>query len=144
MSRGRILPGRRIAGGAFVCLPHPAPMAERHLLVLPTRPYRNALELGDVGSLVSEVAALCAERSWPRMMLVTNLGSYQDVALLHFHVVEQTDGFRTRAAASASAPTFSELVAQARRERRHGWGARICISLDEAPPRYAELTITDG
>jgi diadenosine tetraphosphate (Ap4A) HIT family hydrolase len=81
----RLLGLRLLAeSAAFVAFPHPRPHYPTHVLLVSTMGVRDFLHLDADG--LAEALAL-AEEVGPGGALVTNLGSYQDVRLLHLHLI---------------------------------------------------------
>lgn len=73
---------------------HPRPAYPLHLLIVPRRSVADYLDatpslLADVLKLAAEMDPVPGASSFD---LVTNLGQYQEVKLLHFHVVPAADG----------------------------------------------------
>ena len=70
---------------------HPRPAYPRHFLIVPTRRIRDLraapCELVEsVLDVAHQLGRTCFDDN--AVELVTNLGAYQDVALLHFHVID--------------------------------------------------------
>ena len=75
---------------------HPSPSYAGHILLLPLPPRRNLHALaGDGGAIFAEVLnaarGIATEQSFPSgWQLVVNAGAYQDVSILHFHLISDT------------------------------------------------------
>jgi histidine triad (HIT) family protein len=71
--------------------PHPRPSYPTHILIVPKRRVRDYL--GATAPLLDSVLDLTAELAAEQPVeLVTNLGNYQDVKFLHFHLIPAADG----------------------------------------------------
>jgi diadenosine tetraphosphate (Ap4A) HIT family hydrolase len=78
---------------------HPRPEYPLHILLVPHQPFRDVLALKDADpAILRDFLALVAELVRQYRLdecgyrLITNGGKYQDVRLLHFHLV--ADGHR--------------------------------------------------
>jgi histidine triad (HIT) family protein len=81
---------------ALVAFHHPSPSYPVHVLIVPKRSYRSLLDLpaGDtqfLQDLIETVAGLVRELGLEQRgyRLITNGGPYQDVPVLHFHLISE-------------------------------------------------------
>ncbi len=79
---------------AFIAFPHPQPAYPLHILIVPKRPVANLLRLADeapdlLASLIALVEDLVEEFNLGERgyRLIVNGGKYQELPLLHFHLV---------------------------------------------------------
>ncbi len=92
----RLIPPPLRSGSSrhFVLIRHPLPAYRTHLVAVARRACRDFLagvtveELADVVALAASVAR---ERGIERPVLVTNVGEFQTVGQLHFHLVDDTE-----------------------------------------------------
>lgn len=79
---------------SLIAFAHPSPSYPVHILLVPKRAYRSLLDIpeGDslflrdlVATVQSLVQELGLEKSGYR--LICNGGAYQDVPVLHFHII---------------------------------------------------------
>lgn len=109
---------------SFVAFTHPRPQYPSHVLIVSTKGVRDFLVLDDAG--FPEVLALADELARDgEAELVTNLGRYQEVRLLHFHLLyrEQPAGVN----GPRQRPDFPALQADAARQVRTGGAARVLL-----------------
>jgi histidine triad (HIT) family protein len=90
-----VIPVQRLRETAhLLAFYHPSPSYPLHILLVPKRPYRSLLDVPveDAGfqrDLLETVQSLVRELGLEQegYRLITNGGAYQDVPLLHFHLV---------------------------------------------------------
>lgn len=74
---------------------HPQPSYAVHIVLVPKRPIRQMIDVGETDGpflqdLFAAVRFLVAHLGLERYRLICNGGDYQDVALLHFHLIVET------------------------------------------------------
>jgi diadenosine tetraphosphate (Ap4A) HIT family hydrolase len=102
---------------------HPRPTYPTHFLIVPKRRVNDYL--GVASELLRDVLLL-ADQLTPRgesLQVVTNLGTYQEVKLLHFHVVPVTTAEFDESASRSDISSLLEASASVARQALAATGA---------------------
>lgn len=80
---------------------HPKPSYKFHVLLVPKKSVKTLQELDPNNSaflteLYSTVQSLIDEFQLPAYRLIVNGGEYQDFPQLHFHLVSEFEGYRSK------------------------------------------------
>ncbi len=152
-------PLRSGASRNFVLIRHPLPTYRTHLVAVARRACRDFLagvtaeELADVVALA---AAVARERGIERPALVTNVGEFQTVGQLHFHLVDEAELMplerRTLAfgaspldgAPGAVASLALDAIEHAQMHTRGARASRLFLFDVGGPPRQPAVAIEIG
>ena len=122
------IPGRLFIDSELVVLRHPVPTEQVHLLVLPRRRLADAHDQGDdVGRFWTSLGEWVLGRASARGVCagVTNVGSRQDVPLLHVHLIGRRPAWiEASTEPAASADRLADAV-------------RICVGRADVRTRLA-------